>query len=86
MNNNILHEIELDVIALESKHQEDYERSQNIEEFSQNYRDNPCITFEDGKYDGELDIEPQPYQWFNPIYRKGYLAGVTNRFNELFSA
>lgn len=73
-------------IAFESKHQQDFEQSESMSEFSQNYRDNPQTTFSDGKYDGELDIEPQAYQWFEPIYRKGYLAGVTNRFNELFSA
>ena len=86
MTNNILHQSALDVIALEAKHQKDYEQSQSVEEFSENYRDNPRTTFFDGKYDGELDIKPQPYQWFEPIYRKGYLAGITNRFNEQFSA
>ena len=86
MNNHILHQSALDVIALEIKHQEDYEKTCQEKEFAQNYRDRPRITFSDGKYDGELDIEPQAYQWFDPIYRSGYFAGVTNRFNELFSA
>ena len=84
MTNNILHEI--DVIALETKHQEDYEKACQEREFAQQYQDNPRTTFSDGKYDGELEIEPQAYQWFDPIYRKGYLTGITNRFNELFSA
>ena len=75
-----------DPIALETKHQEDFERSQASWKFSQNYKDRPRTPFEDGKYDGELDFEPEPYQWFDPIYRKGYLAGVLIRFNELFSA
>ena len=86
MNNTSIHQANLDVIALETKHQSDFERSLLQQEFSKNYRDEPRISFEDGKYDGELDLEPEPYQWFNPIYRKGYLAGVTVRFNELFSA
>ena len=85
MNNHILHQSEIDVIALEIKHQEDYEKTQE-KEFVKQYQDNPRTTFEDGKYDGELDISPQAYQWFDPIYRSGYFAGITNRFNELFSA
>ena len=86
MNNSSIHQANLDIIALETKHQSDFERSLSQQEFSKNYRDEPRIGFEDGKYDGELDIEPEPYQWFNPIYRKGYFAGITVRFNELFSA
>ena len=86
MTNHILHQLEIDVIALEAKHQKDYERACRVREFANNYKDEPRTTFEDGKYDGELDIEPQAYQWFHPLYRKGYLAGVTNRFNEQFSA
>ena len=86
MNNSSIHQPDLDVIALETKHQRDFERSLKIQKFSKNYRDELRISFEDGKYDGGLDLEPEPYQWFNPIYRKGYLAGITARFNELFSA
>ena len=37
-------------IALETKHQKDYEQSQSIQEFAQNYQDNPRIIFSDGKY------------------------------------
>lgn len=83
MNKHIIHQSDLGVIALETKLQEDYDKSLKEQEFCQEYQ--PNTTFLDGKYDGELDIEPQPYQWFNPNYRKGYLAGVTARFNELFS-
>ena len=86
MNNSSIHQPNLDVIALETKHQSDFERSLKVKEFSKNYRDELRISFEDGKYDGELDLEPEPYQWFNPIYRRGYLTGITVRFNELFSA
>ena len=86
MTNNSIHQANLDVIALETKHQRDFERSLAQQKFSKNYRDELRISFEDGKYDGELDLEPEPYQWFNPIYRKGYFAGITVRFNELFSA
>ena len=86
MNNSSIHQVNLDIIALETKHQRDFERSLEAQEFSKNYRDELRISFADGKYDGELDLEPEPYQWFNPIYRKGYFAGITARFNELFSA
>ena len=86
MNNPSIHQANLDIIALEVKHQEDFERLQEIQKFSKNYQDELRISFADGKYDGELDLEPEPYQWFNPIYRKGYFFGVTVRFNELFSA
>ena len=75
-----------DPIAFETKHQQDYERACAVQEFCQNYQDEPHTSFSDGKYDGELNIEPEPYQWFDPNYRKGYLAGVTNRYNEQFSA
>ena len=70
MNNPILHQSDLDVIALETKHQEDYERACAVEEFCKHYKDEPRTTFEDGKYDGELDIEPEPYQWFDPYNNK----------------
>lgn len=86
MTNHSIHQSNLDVIALETKHQKDFERSQEIQKFSKNYQDEPHASFEDGKYDGELDLEPEPYQWFDPKYRKGYFAGITARFNELFSA
>ena len=86
MHNYSIHQANLEVVALETKHQSDFERSLEVQKFSKNYREEPRISFEDGKYDGELDLEPEPYQWFNPIYRKGYLAGITVRFNELFSA
>ena len=79
-------QVPFDPIALETKHQSDYERSRLQEEFSKHYKDQLRTSFADGKYDGELDLEPEPYQWFDPKYRKGYLAGVTVRFNELFSA
>ncbi|VEP18270.1 hypothetical protein H1P_730011 [Hyella patelloides LEGE 07179] len=62
MNNHIIHQSDIDVIALESKHQEDYERTQQEQEFTENYQDEPRTTFEDGKYDGELNLEPEPYQ------------------------
>ena len=86
MSNSSIHQPNLDVIALETKHKSDFERSLEQQEFSKNYKEELRINFEDGKYDGELDLEPEPYQWFNPMYRKGYLAGVVIRFNELFSA
>ena len=86
MNNSSIHQPNLDVIALETKHQEDFERSLKQQKFSKNYKDELRTSFADGKYDGELDLEPEPYQWFNPMYRKGYLAGIVTRFNELFSA
>ena len=103
MNNSSIHQTNLDVIALESKHQSDFERSHLQQKFSKNYKEEQGISFEDGKYDGELDLEPlrddveqaemnsafpspEPYQWFNPIYRKGYFTDITVRFNELFSA
>ena len=93
MNNSSIHQSDLDVIALETKHQKDYERclrlasqSLKVQKFSENYRDKLRTSFADGKYDGELDLEPEPYQWFNTTYRKGYFAGITARFNELFSA
>jgi len=86
MNNPSIHQPNLDIIALETKLKSDYERSRLQQEYSKNYKEELRIGLEDGKYDGELDLEPEPYQWFNPIYRKGYLAGVVVRFNELFSA
>ena len=86
MNNSSIHQTNLDVIALETKHQSDYERSLRQQKFSKNYQDQLRISFEDGKYDGELNLEPEAYQWFSPKYRKGYLSGVVIRFNELFSA
>ena len=84
MSDPILHQSNLDVIALETKLQEDYEKSLALQEISKHYKERLHTTFSDGKWDGELDIEPQPYQWFDPNYRKGYLAGVTARFNQLF--
>ena len=86
MNNSSIHQPDIDVIALKSRHQSDFERSRLQQKFSKNYQDEPCTSFEDGKYDGELDLEPEVYQWFNPRYQKGYLAGVVIRFDELFSA
>ena len=80
-----IHNASFDVIALEIKHQEDYERSLSSEEFSQNYRENSRTTFVGGEYDGYLDTEPEPYQWLSSNYRFGYLSGVAQRFNEQFS-
>ena len=85
MANHSIQRKEVDVIALETKHQEDYEQSQIIEEFSQNYQENSRTTFVDGEYDGYLDTEPEPYQWLSDNYRSGYLSGVAQRFDEQFS-
>ena len=85
MNNSSIHQPDIDVIALESRHQSDFKRSRLQQKFSKNYQEFRT-SFVDSKYDGELDLEPEPYQWFNPVYRKGYFAGITVRFNELFSA
>ena len=78
-------ELDFDVIALETKHQEDYEQSQSIREFSENYQDNLRDTFADGQWDGYLNFEPEPYQWLNNSYRSGYLSGVTQKWDEQFS-
>ena len=86
MTNHSIHQSYQDVIALETKLQNDFERSLEQQKFSKHYQDKPRTTFEDGKYDGELNLEPEPYQWFNPIYQRGYLTGIVIRFNELFSA
>ena len=77
--------LEFDALAFETKHQEDYEQSQSIREFSENYRDNPRDTFIDGQWDGYLNMMPEPYQWQTPSYRSGYLSGVAQRFDEQFS-
>lgn len=79
-------QVPFDPIALETKLQSDYEQFCLQQEFSKNYKDELRTSFEDGKYDGELDLEPEPYQWFYPVYRKGYFASIVIRFNELFSA
>ena len=86
MNNHILHQSELDVIALETKHQQEFERSLTIHNFCSSYKDDPRTTFEDGQWDGFLDFEPQIHQWHEPSYRVGYLSGVTRRYNEQFAA
>ena len=100
MNNHILHQSELDVIALETKHQQDYERSLTIHNFCQSYQDDtglinpagnpqeqplPRDTFEDGQWDGFFDFEPQAYQWLERSYRSGYLSGVARKYDEQFS-
>lgn len=86
MNNNILHEINLDVIAFEAKHQQEFEKAQAQTKFSQNYRDNPKDTFVDGQWDGYLNMMPEPYQWQTSSYRAGYLSGVAQRWDEQFSS
>ena len=48
MANHSIQRKEIDVIALETKHQQEFQRSQVIQEFSDNYRDNPRDTFADG--------------------------------------
>ena len=80
-----IHDTSFDVIALETKHQEDYEQSQSIQEFSQNYRENPKDNFIDGQWDGYLNFEPEPYQWLSNCYRSGYLSGVAQKWDEQFS-
>ena len=85
MNNSSIHDICFDVITLETKHQEDYKQSQLIQEFSDNYRDNPKDTFADGQWDGYLNFEPEPYQWQTLSYRSGYLSGVAQKWDEQFS-
>ena len=76
---------DFDVIALETKHQADYERSLKQEKFSQAYTDDNPSDFFDGKWDGLLSFQPEAYQWLNPLYRKGYLAGVSEKFDEQFA-
>lgn len=85
MNNPSIQRKEIDVIAFETKHQQDYEQSELVQEFSRNYQQESRTTFEDGQWDGYLDFEPQPYQWSKPQYRSGYLSGVGRKFDEQFS-
>lgn len=66
MNKHIIHQSDLDVIVLETKLQEDYDKFLKQEELCQNYQ--PHVTLSDSKYDGELDIEPQPNRWFNELF------------------
>lgn len=77
--------LKFDALAFESKHQKDYEQSQLIQEFSENYQDHLRDTFTDGQWDGYLNFEPEPYQWQTSSYRAGYLSGVAQRFDEQFS-
>ena len=74
-----------DPIAFETKHREDYEQSQSVREFSENYQDNFRDTFADGQWDGYLNFEPEPYQWQTDCYRSGYLSGVAQKWDEQFS-
>ena len=76
---------EIDVIALETKHQQEFQRSRSSQEFSQNYRENPRDSFADGQWDGYLNFEPEPYQWQTLSYRSGYLSGVAQKWDEQFS-
>ena len=81
MNNSSIHDICFDVIALETKHQQDYRRSRSIREFSENYQDNLRDTFAGGQWDGYLDMMPESYQWHTPCYRSGYLSGITQKWD-----
>lgn len=70
MNNTSIHQPNLDIIALETKHQKDFERclcwgtqSLKQQEFSKNYQEERDISFADGNYDGELDLEPEPTRY-----------------------
>ena len=85
MNNNILHQTKFDPIAFETKHQDQFERSQREQKFSQQYRDDPRNTYFDGEWDGKQGFEPEAYQWFATPYRRGYLNGVEQRLDEKFA-
>ena len=69
MNNSSIHQPDIDVIALESRHQSDFERSLKVQKFSKNYQEFRT-SFVDSKYDGELDLESEPssIRWFNYKY------------------
>ena len=88
MNNlkSSIPEIELDVIALETKHEKDFERSQKVQRFSKTYKDKLSDTYLDGKYDGIQGFEPEAYQWLSAKYRSGYLRGITEKFNSKFNS
>jgi hypothetical protein len=83
MNNHILHETPFDPIELEAKLDRDYRLSQQTEKFCFDYREEPRTSFEDGKYDGELNLEPEPHQWFTPSYRRGYESWHYSKEREL---
>lgn len=85
MANHSIQRNQIDVIALESKHQSEFERSLTTEEFSRNYKEKLRNTFEDGQWDGYLDMMPEPHQWSVNSYRSGYLSGVAQKFDEQFS-
>jgi hypothetical protein len=85
MTNHSIPDISIDVIALETKLESDYQRSTKQEEYCQNYQDDPRTTFEDGLWDGYLNFEPEPYQWTSLLYKAGYLDGVAKKFDEQFA-
>ena len=85
MNNLSIHESEFDPIAFETKLQTDFERSQQEQKFSQQYREDLRNTFADGEWDGLQQFEPTAHQWHTSRYRRGYLSGVAKRLDEKFA-
>ena len=63
------HDSTLDVIALETKLEQDF---------------NNRATFADGDWDARLGFEPSEESWLSGQYRRGYLAGIEAKYNEKF--
>ncbi len=59
-----------DVLALEIKLEKDFNNSNG--------------SYYDGEYDGKLGFEPSQENWLSADYRKGYLRGIEEKYNDKY--
>lgn len=50
-----------------------------IQDFAPEIEGDISSNFSDGFSDGENNFEPVLYQWSDPDYRRGYIAGMAQR-------
>ena len=61
---------DINIFELENKIEQDYIAT--------------CGCFADGDWDARMGFEPSPENWLSADYRKGYLHGIEEKYNDKF--
>ncbi len=61
---------EFDALSFEIKHSEDFKKSRGA--------------YYDGEWDAKIGAEPTQETWISYEYRKGYLQGIAEKYDDRF--
>ena len=72
-----------DPIAFEQERARIFEQTEKS--FSSQKYSNYSPDFSDGEWDAKLGYEPSLEKWASANYKRGYLAGIEEKYDDLFA-